>query len=100
MRLAWAPVALVLASCVTHARGAEPDVTVAGTVLHVHDDSAVDGPIVLMIESAPGKTVDLHMGSVFISPSPDARRRETFALVRRTQVGDRVRAHGRWMDAK
>ncbi len=52
-----------------------------------------------MIESPPGQTVDLHFGSIFTQPSPNAARRATFATIQRTRVGDRVRAHGSRIDA-
>jgi hypothetical protein len=75
------------------------DVALTGRVLHVDDASEVDGPIVLTIESPPDHSVELYWGSMFTSPSPDASRRATFALVRRARVGDRVRVHGTWTDA-
>ena len=99
-RRAFVAVVLSLAAaapaCADHAAAptASGTVTVTGKVLHIADDSEVDGPIVLMIESPPGESVDLHFGSVFTSPSPDAARRATFAVVRRTKVGDIVRARG------
>ena len=73
-------------------------IELTGKVLHIQDDSEVDGPIVLMIESEPGKTTDLYFGSVFTRPSPDARRRAIFERVRRVRVGDRVLAQGSPMD--
>ena len=77
------------------APSASGTVTVTGKVLHVHDESEVDGPIVLMIESPPGETIDLHFGSVFTRPAPNAARRSTFEVVRRAKVGDIVRARGK-----
>jgi hypothetical protein len=73
--------------------------TVTGTVRYIGDASQLDGPIVIMIESPPGDTVDLHFGSMFTKPAPNAARQATFATIQRTRVGDRVRAYGSRIDA-
>jgi hypothetical protein len=89
---------MTLGACSKNVAGARDALVLEGKVLHIHDESDVDGPIVIMIEASPGNTADLFFGSMFTRPPPDSSRRATFAAIRHTRVGDRVRARGSAMD--
>ena len=72
-------------------------IELTGKVLHIQDDSEVDGPIVLMIESEPGKTPTSTLAPFSRGRRP-MRAGVRFERVRRVRVGDRVLARGPPMD--
>ena len=73
-------------------------VAFSGTVHAKRDETAVDGPVALVLIDGQGEPVKLVFGSLYTRPSPTPERLATYDRIRASQRGDCVRISGSRLD--
>jgi hypothetical protein len=72
-------------------------VALVGAVHRIDDETAVDGPVRLVIIDPRGDPRKLVFGSLFTRPGPSPQRQATYRVIASSRTGDCVRAVGTMM---
>jgi hypothetical protein len=72
-------------------------VTLVGAVQQIDDETAVDGPVRLVIIDLDGQPRRLFFGSLFTRPAPSERRKATYRDIASSRIGDCIQARGTTM---
>jgi hypothetical protein len=72
-------------------------VTLVGAVHQIHDETAVDGPVRLVIIDPDGHPRKLFFSSLFTRPEPSEQRKATYRDIASSRTGDCVQARGTTM---
>jgi len=91
------PVLLLILACGDDdpaAPGAAQLEIVTGEVVTIDDQTPVDGGITIEIRIDDSETDELYFPSLFTEPPPDNATLDLYDLVRRVEIGDRVRVEG------
>jgi hypothetical protein len=69
-------------------------VTLVGAVHQIDDETAVDGPVRVVIIDSDGHPRRLFFGSLFTRPAPSEQRKATYRAIASSRAGDCVQARG------
>jgi len=75
--------------------GTSGTIVATGDVTQIDNLVPVDGGITIEINLEDGKTEHLLFASLFTAPPPSEERLKLYDVVRRVEVGDRIRAEGK-----
>ncbi len=79
--------------------GIKSEVLVTGYVIEIENMMPVDGGITIKVELESKDTERLWFGSLFTVPPPSEDKLKLYDVVRRVELGDRVRATGERTEA-